>query len=188
MKGRAGNGGQRGGSTRHRRRLPTKAGRRFTGGFCNRLYLGGGDDDESAGIAVDSAGNIYVSGMTRSLDFPTRGGVRSTGFGDEDAFVVRWSQCTPLPSRVEALKGVKLWPTDVGFSWNPEPSSAGGYHLYVVSAKGLIPTANASGLLACEASGGQTSCQHTGGLPSPPGEIYYQVVGLCSDGISEGPI
>ena len=35
-------------------------------------YLGGSRSDTSAGIAVDRAGSVYVSGTTRSSDFPTR--------------------------------------------------------------------------------------------------------------------
>jgi len=34
-------------------------------------YLGGSIDDLSSGIAVDAAGNTYVSGTTYSPDFPT---------------------------------------------------------------------------------------------------------------------
>src|SRR6266542_3357585 len=35
-------------------------------------YLGGtGDYDEAHGIAVDSVGNAYVTGITTSADFPT---------------------------------------------------------------------------------------------------------------------
>src|SRR5579864_2669473 len=33
-------------------------------------YLGGGDDEEGFGIAMDAAGNIYLTGETQSNDFP----------------------------------------------------------------------------------------------------------------------
>jgi len=36
-------------------------------------YLGGSGSDQAWGIAVDSAGNAYITGRTVSLDFPTKG-------------------------------------------------------------------------------------------------------------------
>src|SRR5262249_13215957 len=65
-------------------------------------YLGGSRDDDGyplppAGpIAVDGAGNAYVTGQTRSTDFPTTPGAFQTTFngffgGYGDAFVAKLS-------------------------------------------------------------------------------------------------
>jgi hypothetical protein len=45
-------------------------------------YLGGGGEDYGSGIAVDAAGNAYVTGVTASPDFPTTPGAFQTTFGD----------------------------------------------------------------------------------------------------------
>jgi beta-propeller repeat-containing protein/HYR domain-containing protein len=53
-------------------------------------YLGGSDNDESRGIAVDAGGNAYVTGGTFSSDFPTaEGALQTTLGGVEDAFVAK---------------------------------------------------------------------------------------------------
>jgi hypothetical protein len=50
-------------------------------------YLGGSDQDSALGIAADSAGNAYVTGYTRSTNFPTFNAIQSTYGGNQDAFV-----------------------------------------------------------------------------------------------------
>jgi hypothetical protein len=51
-------------------------------------YLGGAGPDQSAGIAVDTAGNAYVAGSTFSMDFPTSAGAFQTSRSDQwDAYV-----------------------------------------------------------------------------------------------------
>ncbi|MCF6154262.1 MAG: hypothetical protein E3K36_03200 [Candidatus Brocadia sp.] len=50
-------------------------------------YLGGTTDDSATSIAIDSRGNIYVTGQTESLDFPTTHGAYDTSFHNGDAFV-----------------------------------------------------------------------------------------------------
>ena len=56
-------------------------------------YLGGSGDDRGQGIAVDAAGNAYVTGFTVSTDFPTTLGAFQTTFGGAvdgvDAFVTK---------------------------------------------------------------------------------------------------
>ena len=53
-------------------------------------YLGGTASDAIFDLAVDSIGNVYVTGNTYSLDFPTTAGAWSTSMdGPEDIFIVK---------------------------------------------------------------------------------------------------
>jgi len=55
-------------------------------------YLGGKEEDEGYGIAVDSAGEVYVTGWTSSTDFPTMNPLQlSYGGSDGDAFVTKFN-------------------------------------------------------------------------------------------------
>ncbi|MFQ5612200.1 MAG: SBBP repeat-containing protein [Anaerolineae bacterium] len=52
-------------------------------------YLGGNQADSGAGIAVDAAGNVYVTGQTASSNFPTVNPVQGANRGSDDAFIAK---------------------------------------------------------------------------------------------------
>jgi hypothetical protein len=60
-------------------------------------YLGGSDNNWCNGIALDSSGCIYVTGETRSMDFPTLNEYQAYQ-GGGDAFITKLVLCTETPS------------------------------------------------------------------------------------------
>jgi hypothetical protein len=70
-------------------------------------YLGGSANDNGRMVAVDSAGNAYVTGMTFSTDFPTVGPIQSTFAGGAgpagDAFVFKLSDVSAGPASALAF-------------------------------------------------------------------------------------
>ena len=52
-------------------------------------YLGGSNQDQGQGIAVDATGNAYVTGITLSTNFPTANPFQATLAGSYDAFVTK---------------------------------------------------------------------------------------------------
>jgi len=68
-----------------------------TGAQIYSTYLGGGSDDQGRGIAVDGAGQAYVTGSTGSVNFPIRAApgtpapFDSASNGGTDAFVSKLS-------------------------------------------------------------------------------------------------
>jgi hypothetical protein len=52
-------------------------------------YLGGSNLDYGVGIAVDTAGNAYVTGSTYSTDFPAKNSLQPALAGNWDAFVTK---------------------------------------------------------------------------------------------------
>ncbi|NHJ87818.1 MAG: hypothetical protein FK734_20315, partial [Asgard group archaeon] len=66
-------------------------------------YLGGTNDDHGYGIAVDSDGSCFITGETKSNDFPMINAYNGTYGGDFDVFVAKFSD-----------NGTILWSTFLG--------------------------------------------------------------------------
>jgi len=61
-------------------------------------FLGDSDNDAGLGIAVDTSGSAYVTGQTRSPNFPTTAGAFDTTHnGDFDAFVTKLNPSGSAP-------------------------------------------------------------------------------------------
>ena len=72
-------------------------------------YLGGDGLEEGLGIAVDSAGIAYVTGKTRSSDFPTKNAYQEKNAGGyDDAFITKFSppSCAECSEDAVTLSGV----------------------------------------------------------------------------------
>ncbi len=57
--------------------------------FVYSTYLGGNDTDFGLGIAADTSGNAYVTGATRSTNFPTVNALQPTIAGAMNVFVTK---------------------------------------------------------------------------------------------------
>jgi PKD domain-containing protein/all-beta uncharacterized protein/beta-propeller repeat-containing protein/S-layer family protein len=60
-----------------------------SGGVTFSGEFGGNEDDVGYGIAADNEGNTYVTGYTRSANFPTVNALQRTYGGNSDAFVFK---------------------------------------------------------------------------------------------------
>jgi hypothetical protein len=68
-------------------------------------YLGGSSADAASAITVDGSGNIYVTGTTASVNFPTSpGSLRPTAVGGTDVFVAKF----------DPTGNTRLWATYLG--------------------------------------------------------------------------
>jgi uncharacterized protein (TIGR03437 family) len=62
-----------------------------TGQLMYSTYLGGGNQDQANGLAVDSSGAAFVAGYTYSTDFPVKNALQPTMTKAPDAFVAKLS-------------------------------------------------------------------------------------------------
>jgi hypothetical protein len=69
-------------------------------------YLGGSYEDYGDDIAVDAAGNAYLSGLSNSFDFPTLNAAQPGYSGNFDVFITKISDSPGPPVVVKKLANV----------------------------------------------------------------------------------
>ena len=161
-------------------------------------YLGGTDEDEAFGMAIDHAGDAYVAGPTLSTDFPTTPGVLqpTAPGGDHDGFV------TKLNPTGSAL----VWSTYLGGSEHdaaltPVVDKAGD--VFVIGDTNSDDLPATPGAFQTAPSGGDCSlfdefdpgdCEEAGGLdafvaelnPTASGLKYLTYLGASGDEVGLG--
>ncbi len=110
-------------------------------------FLGGNDGEDGLGIAVDAAGDAYVTGYTTSANFPTQNGWDKTYNGSNDAFVAKFG-----------TGGSLLWSTYLG-GRGPE----WGYGIAVDGAGNAYVTGETSSLNFPTRNGWDTTYNGSGG-------------------------
>ena len=125
-------------------------------------YLGGSGDDAATGIAVDSAGDAYLVGVTNSKDFPTTPGVLQRalkGAGGNscvrlgDAFVTKLN-----PSGNQLLYSTYLGGSLDDFGWAIQIDAQGDAYVAGATLSSDFPVVNAA----------QSSLKGSGGEPGRP--------------------
>ncbi|HEV2706997.1 MAG TPA: SBBP repeat-containing protein, partial [Pyrinomonadaceae bacterium] len=113
-------------------------------------FLGGSGAEDGEAIAVDAAGNAYVTGVTESIDFPTANAVQPANGGTtvlQDAYV----------TKLDATGSFLVYSTylgggggEIGFGIKVDSSGSA----YVVGATGSTNTFPVINALKCARSGG----------------------------------
>jgi hypothetical protein len=104
-------------------------------------YLGGSDIEIGRGVTVDQTGQAYVTGQTRSIDFPTAHAFQSALIGPSDAFVTKLSPDGSALAYSTYLGGHDNSPVDEGMAI--AVNTEGNAYVTGVTVAPDFPTVNA---------------------------------------------
>jgi hypothetical protein len=95
-------------------------------------YLGGSHDDGACGVAADGLGNVWVTGSTRSADFPVAVGpflLPGAGHGiSDDAFVAMIFEKLP-PAAPSGLRSSAVTVSAIDLAWTDESANEDGFEV-----------------------------------------------------------
>ena len=96
-------------------------------------FLGGSQNDAAGGIAADGTGNVYVTGYTRSNDFPVIVGPFLAPSGgslmiSDDAFIARIFEDLP-PAAPSGLHATTVTSSEVDLAWTDASTNEDGFKI-----------------------------------------------------------
>ncbi len=113
-------------------------------------YIGGSGDDSGQGIAVDAAGNAYVTGVTGSTNFPTTNGAFSTqSVGPQEAFIAKFGPTGQVQYATYLGGG-----SDAGLTIAVDGTGA----VYVAGQTGSVSFPTTAGTIQPSYNGGLSDC------------------------------
>jgi subtilase family serine protease len=156
--------------------------------------LGGAGDDEAFGLVVDAAGQVGVTGLTQSTDFPrAASGAGTTLSGTQDAFVVRLVSpdlsVTTFTSPAVGGAGQPITVTDTtrNVGGAPAPASVTGVFLSVDNKLTVIDPQIGGRAVGALAPGAEETAQTTFTIPSDtaPGTYFLFAKADAANAIDE---
>jgi hypothetical protein len=140
-------------------------------------YVGGSHQDEGQGIALDASGNAYITGQTRSTDFPvTSGALQSVLKGSFDAFVTKFNSSGGLQYSTY-LGGTS---SDQGWGIAADPS--GNAYVTGTPSQGFPLLSNPSGVSSVFVAKVNTTGSALIYATLIPGAIFGSDIGIDASG------
>ena len=103
-------------------------------------YIGGSSDDTSQGIGIDNSGNAYISGFTKSIDFPTKNPYDGEFAGVYNVIVAKFN---PTLSGNESLVYSTYLGTSISAGWAITADAVGNAYVTGLTDDYDFPMVNA---------------------------------------------